>query len=96
MDNPNEPKIGVAMIARNAADLIPKALDPIVPYVDEIAKSKLRTISVLIHKPSIKEPEKFQERSERNEELLEVKIHPSFIFPYSDLTVMEFSRYSRF
>lgn len=29
------------------------------PYVDEIGKAKLRTISVLIHKPSIREPEKF-------------------------------------
>jgi len=30
--------------------------------VDKIAKSKLRIISVLVHKPSIKEPEKFQKR----------------------------------
>jgi hypothetical protein len=29
------------------------------PYVDEIAKARLRTVSVLIHKPSIQEPEKF-------------------------------------
>lgn len=29
------------------------------PYVDEISKARLRTISVLIHKPSIDEPEKF-------------------------------------
>jgi len=32
------------------------------PYVGEISKSKLRTLSILIHKPSIKEPEKFNER----------------------------------
>lgn len=37
MDNPNEPKIGVAMIARNAEELIPKALDPIIAHVDEVA-----------------------------------------------------------
>lgn len=31
-----------------------------IPYVREIAAATLRTVSVLIHKPSIKEPEKFQ------------------------------------
>jgi hypothetical protein len=31
-----------------------------VPYVRAIGEAKLRTVSVLIHKPSIKEPEKFQ------------------------------------
>lgn len=29
------------------------------PYVDSIAKADLRTVSVLVHKPSLKEPEKF-------------------------------------
>ena len=29
------------------------------PYVDEISKARLRAVSVLIHKPSIQEPEKF-------------------------------------
>lgn len=29
------------------------------PYVDEIGGARIRTVSVLIHKPSIKEPEKF-------------------------------------
>lgn len=32
------------------------------PYVSEIAKADLYTISVIIHKPSIKEPENFQKR----------------------------------
>lgn len=32
------------------------------PFVGEISKAKLRILSVLIHKPSIKEPEKFNER----------------------------------
>jgi len=32
------------------------------PFVAEIAKADLRTVSVLVHKPSLKEPEKFQER----------------------------------
>ena len=32
------------------------------PFVDKISKADLRTVSVLVHKPSIKEPEKFQER----------------------------------
>ena len=32
------------------------------PFVDEIAGADLRTVSVLIHKPSLQEPEKFQER----------------------------------
>jgi len=32
------------------------------PYVGEISKSKLRALLVLVHKPSIKEPEKFNER----------------------------------
>ena len=32
------------------------------PYIGEIAKSRIRTVSVLVHKPSIKEPETFQER----------------------------------
>jgi hypothetical protein len=31
-----------------------------IPYVREIAKAAVRTVSVLVHKPSIKEPEKFQ------------------------------------
>jgi len=31
-----------------------------VPYVRRIAENPLRTVSVLVHKPSIKEPEKFQ------------------------------------
>jgi len=31
-------------------------------YVSEIAKAELRTVSILLHKPSLKEPEKFQER----------------------------------
>lgn len=31
-----------------------------IPYVREIAAAKIRTVSVLIHKPSISEPEKFQ------------------------------------
>jgi hypothetical protein len=31
-----------------------------IPYVREIASAKIRTASVLIHKPSINEPEKFQ------------------------------------
>jgi len=31
-----------------------------VPYVRQIAETKLHTVSVLIHKPSIAEPEKFQ------------------------------------
>jgi hypothetical protein len=31
-----------------------------VPYVRQIAGAPVRTVSVLIHKPSIKEPEKFQ------------------------------------
>ena len=38
MDNPKDkPRIGVAMIARNAEELIPTALDPLVEYVDEVA-----------------------------------------------------------
>lgn len=36
-----------------------------VPYVRAIGEAKLRTVSVLIHKPSIKEPEKFQNESHR-------------------------------
>jgi hypothetical protein len=32
------------------------------PYIAAIAKSDLRTVSILVHKPSLKEPEKFQER----------------------------------
>ena len=32
------------------------------PYVQAIAKADLRTVSVLVHKPSLKEPEKFRER----------------------------------
>lgn len=31
-----------------------------IPYTREIAQAQLRTVSVLIHKPSIREPEKFQ------------------------------------
>ncbi|MCH8252872.1 MAG: DUF3800 domain-containing protein [Planctomycetes bacterium] len=33
-----------------------------VPYVDAIAKSNIRIVSVLVHKPSIQEPEKFAPR----------------------------------
>lgn len=33
-----------------------------IPYVDEIARADLRTVSVLAHKPSLNEPEKFGER----------------------------------
>jgi hypothetical protein len=36
-----------------------------VPYVRIIGAAKLRTVSVLIHKPSIKEPERFQSESFR-------------------------------
>lgn len=32
------------------------------PYIDQIAKARLRIVSVLVHKPSLKEPEKFQGR----------------------------------
>lgn len=32
------------------------------PFIAEIAGADLRTVSVLMHKPSLKEPEKFQER----------------------------------
>ncbi|MCJ7546589.1 MAG: DUF3800 domain-containing protein [Deltaproteobacteria bacterium] len=32
------------------------------PFVEEIARRSLRLVSVLVHKPSLKEPEKFQER----------------------------------
>ena len=32
------------------------------PFIGEISKASLRTVSVIIHKPSIKEPEKFHER----------------------------------
>lgn len=32
------------------------------PFVGQISKAKLRTVSVLVHKPSIKEQEKFHER----------------------------------
>ena len=32
------------------------------PFIGEISKAPLRTVSVIIHKPSIKEPEKFHER----------------------------------
>ena len=34
-----------------------------VPYVRAIGEAKLRTVSMLIHKPSLKEPEKFQSES---------------------------------
>lgn len=33
-----------------------------VPYVDRIAKARLRCVSVLVHKPSLLEPEKFREK----------------------------------
>jgi hypothetical protein len=33
-----------------------------IPFIDQITKENFRTITVLIHKPSLKEPEKFQER----------------------------------
>lgn len=36
-----------------------------VPYVRAIGGAKIRTVSVLIHKPSIKEPERFQSESFR-------------------------------
>lgn len=36
-----------------------------VPYVRRIGEARLRTVSVLIYKPSIKEPEKFQTESHR-------------------------------
>jgi len=32
------------------------------PFIEEIAKARLRTISVLVHKPSLGEPEKFDQR----------------------------------
>lgn len=32
------------------------------PFVDEIARAELRTLGVLVHKPTIEEPEKFQDR----------------------------------
>jgi len=32
------------------------------PYIDAIANAKLSTVSILIHKPSLKEPEKFRQR----------------------------------
>ena len=32
------------------------------PFVEEIARRPLRLVNVLVHKPSLKEPEKFQER----------------------------------
>lgn len=33
-----------------------------VPFIAEIARARLRTISVLVHKPSLGEPEKFDQR----------------------------------
>jgi len=33
-----------------------------IPYIDAIASAALRAVSILIHKPSLKEPEAFQER----------------------------------
>jgi len=32
------------------------------PWVDAIRRAELKTVSVLVHKPSLQEPEKFQER----------------------------------
>ncbi len=32
------------------------------PYIDRIAKADLQTVSILVHKPSIDEPEKFMKR----------------------------------
>lgn len=32
------------------------------PFIDEISKADLKTVSILVHKPSIKEPEKFHTR----------------------------------
>ena len=32
------------------------------PYIQSIASHNIKTVSVLIHKPTIKEPEKFRER----------------------------------
>lgn len=32
------------------------------PFIGEISAAALRTVSVVVHKPSIKEPEKFKER----------------------------------
>ena len=31
-------------------------------YVDRIARASLKTVSILVHKPALQEPEKFQER----------------------------------
>ncbi len=36
-----------------------------VPYIKRVGKLPIRTVSVLIHKPSIKEPEKFQSQKFR-------------------------------
>jgi hypothetical protein len=33
-----------------------------IPYLDCLAKHQLRIVTILVHKPSLKEPEKFQER----------------------------------
>jgi len=32
------------------------------PFVDQIARARLRAVSVLVHKPTLREPEKFRER----------------------------------
>ncbi len=32
------------------------------PFIDTVASANLKTVSVLVHKPTLKEPEKFQER----------------------------------
>ncbi len=32
------------------------------PYIDKIAQAQLRTVSILVHKPSLKEPETFREK----------------------------------
>ncbi len=33
-----------------------------IPYIDKISNARLRIINILVHKPSLKEPEKFRER----------------------------------
>ncbi len=37
LNRSEKPKVGIAMIARNAEEMIPRALDPLVDYADEIA-----------------------------------------------------------
>jgi hypothetical protein len=33
-----------------------------IPYIDKISNARLRIINILVHKPSLREPEKFRER----------------------------------